>query len=48
MKQNKKSALSSNDEEEIIEGSDVDHMELETVQDELGSLQAKWSDDEPD
>ena len=51
MKKKKKSALAEhamNNDEDIIEESDDDHMELETVQDELGSLQAKWSDDEPD
>ena len=37
------------DQDEILEESDdepVEDMEFETVQGELGSLQAKWSDDE--
>ena len=39
----------SDDQDEILEtGSDDEEMEHETVQGELGNLQAKWSDEDAD
>ena len=39
----------SDDQDEILEtGSDDEEMEHETVQGELGNLQAKWSDEDED
>ena len=51
LKKSKKDLVANEDldQDEILEESDeepVEDMEFETVQGELGSLQAKWSDDE--
>ena len=44
-----KAKLISDDQDEILEtGSDDEEMEHETVQGELGNLQAKWSDEDAD
>ena len=44
-----KAKVISDGQDEILEtGSDDEEMEHETVQDELGNLQAKWSDEDAD
>ena len=44
-----KAKLISDDQDETLEtGSDDEEMEHETVQGELGNLQAKWSDEDAD
>ena len=44
-----KAKLISDDQDEILEtGTDDEEMEHETVQGELGNLQAKWSDEDED
>ena len=44
-----KAKLISDDQDEILEtGTDDEEMEHETVQGELGNLQAKWSDEDVD
>jgi hypothetical protein len=48
-KDRKKGKVITDDQDEILEtGFDDEEMEHETVQGELGNLQAKWSDEDAD
>ena len=48
-KDRKKGKVITDDQDEILEtGTDDEEMEHETVQGELGNLQAKWSDEDAD